>query len=120
MFRNYYLLFGLIFETALAVFLAYIPGLDVGLRMYGLRFEWWFTPIVFCLMIFLYDEIRKLIIRKRPGGMLVAMAITYCYHYRLGTERNVLLTTTIVLVLHLCSYVIWFTLIGVAQSGGRG
>ena len=67
--RNYYLLFGLIFETALAVFLAYIPGLDVGLNMHGMRFEWWFTPVMFCLLIFLYDEIRKLIIRKRPGGM---------------------------------------------------
>ncbi len=35
--RNYYLIFGLIFETCLAVFLAYCPGLDVALSMYGMR-----------------------------------------------------------------------------------
>ena len=37
--RNYYLIFGLIFETALAVFLAYCPWLDTALRMHGLRLE---------------------------------------------------------------------------------
>ena len=66
----------MISETALAIFLAYTPGLSVGLRMYGMRFEWWFTPIMFCVLIFLYDEIRKLIIRKRPGGKEV---LNGCY-----------------------------------------
>ena len=37
--RNYYLIFGLIFETCLAVLLAYCPGLDTALKMYGLRSE---------------------------------------------------------------------------------
>ena len=64
---NYYLLFGLLFETVLAVFLAYCPGLEV-LHMYGLRAEWWLTAIGFSLLIFVYDELRKLAIRKWPGG----------------------------------------------------
>lgn len=34
---NWILNFGLVFETALAAFMAYCPGLDNGLRMYGLR-----------------------------------------------------------------------------------
>jgi len=34
---NWTLNFGLLFETVLACFLAYCPGLDNGLRMYGLR-----------------------------------------------------------------------------------
>ena len=36
--RNYYLEFGLITETCLGVFLAYCPGLEGALRMYGLRY----------------------------------------------------------------------------------
>ena len=36
-FRNYYLVFGLISETCLAVFLAYCPGISTVLGMYGLR-----------------------------------------------------------------------------------
>ena len=67
--RNYYLIFGLIFETSLAVFLAYIPGLEAGLRLYGLRLEWWGVALSFSVLIFVYDEIRKLIIRRRPGGV---------------------------------------------------
>ena len=64
-----YLIFGLIFETCLAVFLAYCPGLEVGLRLYGLRLEWWGVALSFAILIFVYDEIRKLIIRRRPGGV---------------------------------------------------
>lgn len=35
---NWTLNFGLVFETALAWFMCYCPGLDNGLRMYGLRY----------------------------------------------------------------------------------
>ena len=58
----------MIFETVLAVLLAYCPGFDIALRMRGLRYEWWFIAISFSILIFVYDEIRKLIIRRRPGG----------------------------------------------------
>jgi sodium/potassium-transporting ATPase subunit alpha len=34
---NWILNFGLVFETILAAVLCYVPGLDQGLRMYGLR-----------------------------------------------------------------------------------
>lgn len=36
--RNWALNFGLIFETALAAFLSYTPGMDKGLRMYPLKY----------------------------------------------------------------------------------
>ena len=68
--RNYYLIFGLISETSLGVFLAYCPGLQMGLRLYGLRGEWWCLALSFSLIIFLYDELRKLVIRHFPGGWL--------------------------------------------------
>jgi len=35
--RNHQMTFGLFFETSLAAFLTYCPGLDHGLRMYPLR-----------------------------------------------------------------------------------
>lgn len=35
--RNWALNFGLVFETVLAAFLSYCPGMDKGLRMYPLK-----------------------------------------------------------------------------------
>jgi len=65
---NYHMIFGLFFETCLAAFMAYCPGLDKGLRMYPLRWEWWIAPMPFSVLIFVYDEIRKTILRHNPGG----------------------------------------------------
>jgi len=66
--RNHALTFGLFFETALAAFLSYTPGMDKGLRMYPLKINWWFTALPYSILIFIYDETRKLILRKSPGG----------------------------------------------------
>ncbi|PVD35794.1 hypothetical protein C0Q70_02758 [Pomacea canaliculata] len=68
--KNHRLTFGLFFETALAAFMCYCPGLDKGLRMQPLRASWWFTAIPFSLAIFVYDECRKLILRRNPGGFV--------------------------------------------------
>ncbi|ETN87086.1 Na,H/K antiporter P-type ATPase, alpha subunit [Necator americanus] len=65
---NWTLNFGLVFETALAWFMCYCPGLDNGLRMYGLRFSWWFCALPFSVLIFVYDEARRYCIRRWPGG----------------------------------------------------
>jgi len=66
--RNNMMNFGLIFETALAAFLSYTPGMDKGLRMYPLAFTWWLPALPFSALIFVYDETRKYILRQRPGG----------------------------------------------------
>ncbi|XP_010794637.1 LOW QUALITY PROTEIN: sodium/potassium-transporting ATPase subunit alpha-1-like [Notothenia coriiceps] len=66
--RNKILIFGLFEETALAAFLSYCPGMDVALRMYPLKPNWWFCAFPYSLLIFIYDEIRKLILRRSPGG----------------------------------------------------
>ncbi|XP_060583896.1 sodium/potassium-transporting ATPase subunit alpha-like [Ruditapes philippinarum] len=66
--KNHHLTFGLFFETALAAFLTYCPGLENGLRMQNLRASWWFPALPFSVTIFIYDECRKLILRNRPGG----------------------------------------------------
>nr|NP_001116982.2 sodium/potassium ATPase alpha subunit [Strongylocentrotus purpuratus] len=66
--NNWVLNFGLFFETALAAFLSYCPGLENGLRMYPLRIGWWFVAFPFSLLIFVYDECRRFILRHNPGG----------------------------------------------------
>ncbi|XP_031245840.1 sodium/potassium-transporting ATPase subunit alpha-4 isoform X2 [Mastomys coucha] len=68
--KNKVLIFGLLEETLLAAFLSYVPGMDVSLRMYPLKINWWFCALPYSALIFVYDEFRKLIIRRRPGGWL--------------------------------------------------
>jgi len=66
--KNRILIFGIFAETALAAFLSYCPGMDVALRMYPLKVKWWLCALPYSLLIFIYDEIRKWILRMRPGG----------------------------------------------------
>uniref|UniRef100_A0AAQ4PX92 Sodium/potassium-transporting ATPase subunit alpha n=1 Tax=Gasterosteus aculeatus aculeatus TaxID=481459 RepID=A0AAQ4PX92_GASAC len=66
--KNRVLIFGLFVETGLAAFLSYCPGMDVALRMYPLKPLWWFCAFPYSLLIFIYDEVRKLILRRCPGG----------------------------------------------------
>ena len=60
--------FGLVFETLLAAFLQYTPGLNEGLKLRPMNVSWWFCGVPFSLLIFIYDEIRRYLIRKYPGG----------------------------------------------------
>jgi len=68
--KNWFMNFGLVFETVLACFLSYTPGMEKGLRMYPLKFYWWLPALPFSVLIFCYDETRKYILRHRPGGWL--------------------------------------------------
>lgn len=65
---NWHLNFGLWFETALACILSYTPGLDKGLHMFPLRITWWFPALPFYLLIWAYDEGRRLLIRRYRGS----------------------------------------------------
>jgi len=75
--KNYFLNFGLVFETALAAFLCYCPGMDKGLRMYPLNWNWWLPALPFSLLIFCYDETRKYILRALPKGSWVERETYY-------------------------------------------
>merc|ERR1712209_254914 len=68
--KNWVMNFGLVFETILAAFLCYTPGMDKGLKMYPLKFNWWFPAFPFSLLIFVFDEIRKYLLRQNPGGWI--------------------------------------------------
>ena len=67
---NWFLNFGLIFETLLAAFLSYCPGMDQALRMYPLYAQWWAPAIPFCILIFVYDELRRWHMRRNIGGWM--------------------------------------------------
>ena len=66
--NNNVLIAGLFEETLLAAFLAYCPGTDAMLRMYPIEWYWWFAPMPFSLIIFIYDETRRWLMRRSPGG----------------------------------------------------
>jgi len=68
--KNKMLNFGLLFETCLAIFLSYTPGMKNGLNMYPLNINWWFPALPFSLVIWIYDEVRRYILRRYPGCWL--------------------------------------------------
>jgi sodium/potassium-transporting ATPase subunit alpha len=62
--------FAVFFETAVAIVLIYLPGLNNGLQLAHLNPISWLPPLPFMALILVYDEIRKAIIRKHPGGWI--------------------------------------------------
>ncbi|XP_035764447.1 sodium/potassium-transporting ATPase subunit alpha-1-like [Neolamprologus brichardi] len=66
--KNYVLIFGIFEEMALAAFLSYCPGMDIAIRMYPMKPMWWFCSVPYSFLIFIYDEVRKYILRRTPGG----------------------------------------------------
>jgi len=74
---NWFMNFGLFFETALACLLSYTPGMDKGLRMYPLKFWWWIPALPFSVLIFCYDETRKYLLRRLPAGNWVERETYY-------------------------------------------
>merc|ERR1711944_387833 len=75
--KNHFVNFGLIFETCLAAFLSYPPGMDKGLRMYPLYINWWLPAIPFSILIWIYDETRKYLLRTLPPGNWVERETYY-------------------------------------------
>merc|ERR1711874_95003 len=75
--KNHFMNFGLFFETALAAFLSYTPGMDKGLRMYPLKPTWWLPAIPFSVLIFCYDEIRKTLLRRNGPGSWIERETYY-------------------------------------------
>jgi len=74
---NWVMNFGLFFETALACVLSYTPGMDKGLRMYPLKFWWWLPALPFSVLIWVYDECRKTLLRRLPPGNWVERETYY-------------------------------------------
>jgi len=64
MLKNTTMLQGLTFETVLAIFISYCPGMYVALKTRPLSFVWWLPALTFSLLIWVYDEIRKYMMRE--------------------------------------------------------
>jgi len=59
--------FGLLFETILGAAVCFVPFLNIALQTRPLRLTHWFPGMPFMVLIFLYDETRKYLMRS--GGL---------------------------------------------------
>ncbi|XP_006037826.1 potassium-transporting ATPase alpha chain 1 [Alligator sinensis] len=67
-FRNRVLVIAIVFQVCLGNFLCYCPGMPNIFNFMPIRFQWWLVPMPYGLLIFVYDEIRKLGVRRHPGS----------------------------------------------------
>ncbi|XP_066428720.1 potassium-transporting ATPase alpha chain 1 isoform X2 [Eleutherodactylus coqui] len=67
-FRNKVLLIAIVFQLCLGNFLCYCPGMPNVFNFMPIRYQWWLVPVPFGILIFVYDEIRKLGVRRHPGS----------------------------------------------------
>ncbi|XP_034656439.1 sodium/potassium-transporting ATPase subunit alpha [Drosophila subobscura] len=65
---NHVLNFALVLETVIACALCYLPGMKKALRMYPVKFIWWTYGIPFGVLIIVFDESRRYLMRRSPGG----------------------------------------------------
>jgi sodium/potassium-transporting ATPase subunit alpha len=61
--------FGLLFETILGAFLCYCPGIGVALGTRPIRLTHWVPGAPWAIFIFMYDEIRKKMMRETSTEM---------------------------------------------------
>lgn len=54
----------ILFETCLAIFITYTPGMDIALKTGPLQGVWWLPALSFSFIIWVYDEGRKYLMRK--------------------------------------------------------
>ena len=59
--------YALVFETALGATLSYVPISNIVTGTRPIRFVWWWPAVPFSLMIYIYDEWRKGVIRLRDN-----------------------------------------------------
>ncbi|VDP82724.1 unnamed protein product [Echinostoma caproni] len=67
---NNKLTLALYFEITLAIFLSYMPGISKAIQLYPMLYQWWWPSMPFALLIVVYDEVRKWIIRRYPNGWI--------------------------------------------------
>jgi len=62
--KNSFMNFGIFFEILLVSWLAYFPPLNFALGTANIRLTMWFPAIPFAILIFIYDETRKALMRS--------------------------------------------------------
>lgn len=66
--NNWVLNFGAIFEVILAIFVVYCPKVNNFLFFEPVELQCILPSIPFFFIMFILDEIRKLLIRRYPGS----------------------------------------------------
>ncbi|KAH0310243.1 cation-transporting ATPase pacL, partial [Aureobasidium melanogenum] len=72
--KNPYLLPAIIFAMIIAIFFLYVPKFHSVLGTAIVPVEYWFLPFAFGMGLLLFDETRKLLVRKYPKSILARMA----------------------------------------------
>uniref|UniRef100_A0A914X985 Cation-transporting P-type ATPase C-terminal domain-containing protein n=1 Tax=Plectus sambesii TaxID=2011161 RepID=A0A914X985_9BILA len=60
-------------ETLLLCFFVYTPGVQIVMGTAAPPGEVWIFPLVFFLIMLIFNEVRKYIIRSKPRGLLSGM-----------------------------------------------
>ncbi|XP_054853340.1 potassium-transporting ATPase alpha chain 2 [Eublepharis macularius] len=68
LFRNKVIWLGIFSQIAIALILCYGLGYVAALNFTPLRVQYWFVAMPYAILIWVYDEIRKLFIRRYPGS----------------------------------------------------
>jgi len=68
--RNWVLNWSIVFETVLAGLFCYTPGLNTVLRTAPVIGWVWLSAVPFFFYILVYEEMRKLIVRKFANSFL--------------------------------------------------
>ena len=72
--RNPWLLLGMLISLGIAIFVTEVPGIQ---RLFGtesIPIEFWLIPLPLALGILIMDEMRKLMVRTWPQGLLARIA----------------------------------------------
>ncbi|XP_053987982.1 sodium/potassium-transporting ATPase subunit alpha-like [Hylaeus volcanicus] len=67
---NWFLNFSFIFEIVLTGILLYVPGTEKVLKIMPLSAYWYWPSLPLGLFLWTWDELRRLCIRKFPGGII--------------------------------------------------
>lgn len=67
---NWFLNFSILFEIALTATVLYVPGTEFIFQTVALHPFWFWPCLPFAILLFIYDELRRLCIRTFPGGFV--------------------------------------------------
>ncbi|XP_038609518.1 potassium-transporting ATPase alpha chain 2 [Tachyglossus aculeatus] len=68
LFRNKVIWIGIVSQVVIALILSYGLGSVAALNFTMLRVQYWFVAVPYAILIWVYDEVRKLLIRLYPGS----------------------------------------------------
>ncbi|CAD7697224.1 unnamed protein product [Ostreobium quekettii] len=68
--KNGFMNFGIAFETVLGLLLSYVPPFNLVFGTRPIHILHWFTGVPWSILIFVYDEVRKFIMRSSPKGWM--------------------------------------------------